>query len=47
MIKTNFVNYINNKIFSQFDKNKLLYFIIFFSRKLNNTNYNNKINDKK
>ena len=34
IIEINFFDYVSNGVFSQFDKNKQLYFIVFFFKKV-------------
>lgn len=47
IVETNSFDYISNKVFSQLDKNGLLYPITFFFKNLNPAECNDEIYDKK
>ena len=46
IIKTNLSNYVIRGILSQYNKNKVLYSIIYFLKRLNPAEYNYKIYNK-
>ena len=46
IVKTNFSKYVSSRALFQLDKNRLLYFVILFSKNLNPTKYNYEIYDK-
>lgn len=45
-MEIDFSDYVSNRGFFQLGKNKLLYFIVFFSKNLNFAKYNYKIYNK-
>ena len=47
VIKTNISNYVSEGIFSQYNEDEVLYFIIYFLKKHNSAECNYKIYDKK
>ena len=46
IMKTDFFDYVSNRVFFQLDKDGLLHLIIFFSKNLNLTKYNYEIYNK-
>lgn len=46
IVKPDFFDYINSRVFYQLRENDFLYFVTFFSKNLNLAEYNYKIYDK-
>jgi len=47
ILKTDFLNYVNNNVLSQYDDEEILHSVIFYSKNMILAKYNYKIYDKK